>query len=221
MTPVFTGLIEDLGALVRADRRSDALVMTVRPAAIAVAGLGLGESIAHDGVCLTVTATHGDSYEVLAGAETLAKTTLGERRVGDKLHLERALALGDRLGGHLVAGHVDGVGELVSRVDRGANLVLTYRPPAPLLRYVIVKGSIAIDGVSLTVATVDSQSFQVSIIPHTGAETILLEKKLGDTVNLECDIIGKYVEKLLGLSPKTQTKQSNLSEAFLQENGFF
>jgi riboflavin synthase len=197
MTPVFTGLIEDLGALVRADRRSDALVMTVRPAAIAVAGLGLGESIAHDGVCLTVTATHGDSYEVLAGAETLAKTTLGERRVGDKLHLERALALGDRLGGHLVAGHVDGVGELVSRVDRGANLVLTYRPPAPLLRYVIVKGSIAIDGVSLTVNAVDEATFAVAIIPHTVGATHLGQRRPGARVNLEVDLIGKYVERLV------------------------
>ena len=197
MTPVFTGLIEDLGTIVRADRRSDALVMTVRPAAIAVAGLGLGESIAHDGVCLTVTATHGDSYEVLAGAETLAKTTLGERRVGDKLHLERALALGARLGGHLVAGHVDGVGELVSRVDRGANLVLTYRPPAPLLRYVIVKGSIAIDGVSLTVNAVDEATFAVAIIPHTVGATHLGQRRPGARVNLEVDLIGKYVERLV------------------------
>jgi len=197
MTPVFTGLIEDLGTIVRADRRSDALVLTVRPTAIAVTALGLGESIAHDGVCLTVTATHGDSYEVLAGAETLAKTTLGERRVGDRLHLERALALGARLGGHLVAGHVDGVGELVSRVDRGANLVLTYRPPAPLLRYVIVKGSIAIDGVSLTVNAVDETSFAVAIIPHTVGATHLGQRRPGARVNLEVDLIGKYVERLV------------------------
>ena len=192
MTPVFTGLIEDLGTIVRADRRSDALVLTVRPAAIAVTALGLGESIAHDGVCLTVTATHGDSYEVLAGAETLAKTTLGERRVGDRVHLERALALGARLGGHLVAGHVDGVGELVSRVDRGANL-----PPAPLLRYVIVKGSIAIDGVSLTVNAVDETSFAVAIIPHTVGATHLGQRRPGARVNLEVDLIGKYVERLV------------------------
>ncbi len=197
MTPVFTGLIEDLGTIVRADRRSDALVLTVRPAAIPVSELGLGESIAHDGVCLTVTARHGDSYEVLAGAETLARTTLGERRVGDRLHLERALALGARLGGHLVAGHVDGVGELVSRVDRGANLVLTYRPPAGLLRYVIVKGSIAIDGVSLTVNAVDEATFAVAIIPHTVGATHLGQRRPGARVNLEVDLIGKYVERLV------------------------
>lgn len=195
---MFTGLIEDLGTVVRADRRSDALVLTVRPAALPVGELHLGDSIAHDGVCLTVTAIHGDSYQVLAGAETLSKTTLGERRVGDRLHLERALALGARLGGHLVAGHVDAVGELVSRVDRGANLVLGYRPPAELLRYVIVKGSIAIDGVSLTVNSVDEVGFAVAIIPHTQTATHLGAKRPGARVNLEVDLIGKYVEKLLG-----------------------
>jgi riboflavin synthase len=194
---VFTGLIEDRGLVVRADRRSDALVLSVRPEKLPVAELGLGESIAHDGVCLTVTAVHGDRYEVLAGSETLAKTTLGERRVGERLHLERALALGARLGGHLVAGHVDGVGELVARVDRGANIVLTYRPPPALLRYVIVKGSIAIDGVSLTVNTVLPDTFSVAIIPHTAGATHLAERRPGARCNLEVDLIGKYVERLV------------------------
>jgi riboflavin synthase len=194
---MFTGLIEDLGTIARADRRSDALILTVRPARLAVAELGLGDSIAHDGACLTVTERGADSYQVLAGAETLAKTTLGERRVGDRLHLERAMVLGARLGGHLVAGHIDGVGELVSRVDRGANLVLTFRPPAPLLRYFIVKGSIAIDGVSLTVNTVDDTSFSVAIIPHTVTATHLADRRPGARVNLEVDLIGKYVERLV------------------------
>lgn len=195
---MFTGLVEDLGTIARADRRSDALVFTVRPRAIAVTGLALGESIAHDGVCLTVTQLHRDTYEVLAGAETLARTTLGERRVGDRLHLERALALGARLGGHMVAGHVDGVGELIARQDRGANIVLTFRPPPALLRYIVEKGSIAIDGVSLTVNAVDDVSFAVAIIPHTVDATHLAERRPGARVNLEVDLIGKYVEKLLG-----------------------
>jgi len=195
---VFTGLVEDLGTVTRADRRSDAMVFTVRPAAIRVADLALGESIAHDGVCLTVTQVHRDAYEVLAGAETLARTTLGQRRVGEVLHLERALALGARLGGHMVAGHVDGVGELMSRQDRGANIVLQYRPPAPLLRYIVEKGSIAIDGVSLTVNRVDADGFAVAIIPHTVTATHLGARRTGARVNLEVDLIGKYVEKLLG-----------------------
>ncbi|HUQ01560.1 MAG TPA: riboflavin synthase [Kofleriaceae bacterium] len=198
---VFTGLVEDIGIVARADRRSDALVLSVRPAAIDVKTLALGESICHDGVCLTVTdsgSTGGGAYTVLAGAETLARTTLGRVRVGSKLNLERALAAGARLGGHLVAGHVDGTGELAARVDRGANLVLTFRTPPALLRYIVEKGSIAIDGISLTVNRVDDTGFDVAIIPHTALVTTLGARRPGDHVNLEVDVIGKYVEKLLG-----------------------
>jgi riboflavin synthase len=195
---VFTGLVEDLGTVARADRRSDALVLTVRPQRLPTAELALGESICHDGVCLTVTHVEPGTYTVLAGAETLARTTLGRVRVGTRLNLERALAAGARLGGHLVAGHVDGTGELSARVDRGANLVLTVRAAPALLRYVVEKGSIAIDGVSLTVNRVDGDGFDVAIIPHTAAETTLGLRRPGDPVNLEVDVIGKYVEKLLG-----------------------
>ena len=197
---MFTGLVEDLGAVVRADRRSDALVLTIRPATIDVATLALGESIAHDGACLTVTVTGtaAGTYSVLAGAETLARSTLGGVRVGSKLHLERALALGERLGGHMVAGHVDGTGEVIARRDLGANLVLTIAAPAALLRYVVVKGSIAVDGVSLTVNRVDDAGFDIALIPHTVTATHLGERRPGGRVNLEVDLIGKYVEKLLG-----------------------
>jgi riboflavin synthase len=195
---MFTGLIEDLGTVVRADRRSDALVMTVRPAAIDVATLAIGESIAHDGVCLTVTERGAGTYAVLAGAETLARSTLERVRVGTRLHLERALALGDRLGGHMVAGHVDCTGEVVARRDEGANLVLTIAAAPALLRYVVAKGSIAVDGVSLTVNRVDERAFDVALIPHTVAATTLGERRPGGRVNLEVDLIGKYVEKLLG-----------------------
>lgn len=195
---VFTGLVEDIGTVVRADRRSDALVLVVRPGRIPVAELALGESVSHDGVCLTVTAVDAGTYTVLAGAETLARTTLGRVRAGTRLNLERALAAGARLGGHLVAGHVDGTGELMARVDRGANLVLTFRAAPALLRYVVEKGSIAIDGISLTVNRVDDTGFDVAIIPHTLEQTTLGGRRPGDPVNLEVDVIGKYVEKLLG-----------------------
>lgn len=195
---MFTGLVEDLGTVVRADRRSDALVLAVRPAAIDVATLAIGESVAHDGVCLTVTERGGGTYVVLAGGETLARTTLGQARVGTRLHLERAMALGDRLGGHLVAGHVDGVGEVIARRDLGANLVLTIAAPPALLRYVVEKGSIAVDGTSLTVNRVDDVGFDVALIPHTVTATTLGERRPGARVNLEVDLIGKYVEKLLG-----------------------
>jgi riboflavin synthase len=197
-TVVFTGLVEDIGTVARADRRSDALVLAVRPAAIDVKTLAIGESVCHDGVCLTVTEAASGTYTVLAGAETLARTTLGRVRVGTKLNLERALAAGARLGGHLVAGHVDGTGELTARVDRGANLVLSFRAAPALLRYIVEKGSIAIDGISLTVNRVDDTGFDVAIIPHTAEVTTLGARRPGDPVNLEVDVIGKYVEKLLG-----------------------
>ncbi len=212
---MFTGLVEDLGTVARTDRRSDALVLTIHPAAIDVATLALGESIAHDGVCLTVTGradagkgARASTYEVLAGAETLARTTLDRVRVGTRLHLERALAVGGRLGGHMVAGHVDGTGDVVARRDQGANLVLTIAAPAALLRYVVVKGSIAVDGVSLTVNRVDGAGFDVALIPHTVSATTLGERRPGARVNLEVDPIGKYVEKLLaGHLPGARTEE--------------
>lgn len=195
---MFTGLIEDVGTIAALQRRSDALVLTVRPKTIAVAELVIGESISHDGVCLTVTGIQSDSFTVLAGAETLGKTTLGRLRIGNKVNLERALRLGDRLGGHWVTGHIDGTGELVVRRDMGANILLGVRCSADLLRYIVAKGSIALCGVSLTVNSVDATSFSVAIIPHTNSNTSLADVHLGDAVNLEVDLIAKHVEKLLG-----------------------
>jgi riboflavin synthase len=193
---MFTGLITSLGKVVRADRRSDAQELTIAPQAWGTHDLLLGESIAHSGVCLTVTAIGAADFRVLAGAETLARTTLGQWRVGTMVNLERSLRMGDRLGGHWVAGHVDGTGRVSRRIDGGANLVLTVAAAPALLRYVVGKGSIAIEGVSLTVNAVDADSFSVAIIPHTRDATTLGRLHVGDPVNLEVDIIGKYVEKL-------------------------
>ncbi|MEO8551806.1 MAG: riboflavin synthase [Kofleriaceae bacterium] len=195
---MFTGLVEDLGTVVRADRRSDALVLAVKPSRLALAELKIGESICHDGACLTVTEVGRDAFTVLAGGETLARTTLDGVRVGSRLNLERSLRLGDRLGGHWVTGHIDGTGELAVRRDLGANLVLGVRAAPALLKYIVEKGSIAIAGVSLTVNAVDAETFSVAIIPHTREETTLGALKLGDRVNLETDLIAKHVEKLLG-----------------------
>jgi riboflavin synthase len=194
---MFTGLVEDVGTVVRADRRSDALILAVRPATIPLAELALGESVCHDGACLTVTEVTRDAFVVLAGAETLRRTTLGGVRVGTKLNLERSLRMGDRLGGHWVTGHVDDTGELAFRRDLGANLVLGVRAAPTLLRYVVEKGSIAIAGVSLTVNAVDAETFQVAIIPHTRDHTSLGALAVGDRVNLEADVIAKHVEKLV------------------------
>lgn len=195
---MFTGLVEDVGTVAAAERRADALVLTVRPARLPVAELALGESVSHDGVCLTVTETLGDRYVVLAGAETLRRTTLGGLRVSARVNLERALRAGDRLGGHLVSGHVDAVGAVSARRDLGANIVYTVAAGPEVLRYVVEKGSIAVDGISLTVNRVDAAGFDVAIIPHTAGATTLVGKQVGAPVNLEVDIVGKYVEKLLG-----------------------
>jgi riboflavin synthase len=195
---MFTGLVEDIGTVVRADRRGDALELVVRPVTMPVSEIRTGESVCHDGACLTVTVIADGAYTVLAGAETLARTTLGDVRVGTELNLERALRIGDRLGGHMVAGHVDGVGTILQRRDEGANLVYRVGADAGLLRYVVEKGSIALDGISLTVNRVDHEAFEVAIIPHTAEATTLSEKHAGARVNLEVDLIGKYVEKLLG-----------------------
>ncbi len=194
---MFTGLVEDIATVVRAERRSDSLALTVAPAGIDTSELALGESIAVDGVCLTVTSIDRGRFEMLAGAETLRRTSLGGLRAGSKVNLERALRAGDRLGGHMMQGHVDALGEIAARRDLGANLELTFRPPRELLRYVVEKGSIAVDGISLTVNRVDATSFSVALIPHTVENTALASKRVGDKVNLEADIIGKYVEKLL------------------------
>jgi riboflavin synthase len=196
---MFTGLVEDTGAIVSAEVRSDALVLGVRPHRIALAELAVGESVCHDGTCLTVTSIDPDlgAYYVLAGGETLARTTLGALRVGRRVNLERALRVGDRLGGHWVTGHIDGTGELIARTDLGANLVLGIRAAPALLRYIVEKGSIAAAGVSLTVNTVDAGGFSVAIIPHTRDHTTLGDLAPGDRVNLEVDILAKHVEKLV------------------------
>ena len=201
---MFTGLVEDLGTIVRMDRRSDAVILGIAPgspgtpATIDPAALALGESVAINGVCLTVTERDARHFTALAGGETLRRTNLGALRVQAKVNLERALRMGDRLGGHMVSGHVDAVGEIASRRDLGANLDISIRAPATALRYVIEKGSIAVDGISLTVNRVDDYSFAVALIPHTVDKTTLAGRRVGDKVNLEVDIIGKYVEKLLG-----------------------
>lgn len=194
---MFTGLVEDTGAIVSAERRGEALILGIRPARIALADLTVGESMCHDGACLTVTEIASDAYHVLAGNETLARTTLGRLQVGGRVNLERSLRLGDRLGGHWVTGHIDGSGELVARTDLGANLVLEFRAAPQLLRYVVEKGSIAVAGVSLTVNAVDAAGFSVAIIPHTRDHTTLGDLAVGDRVNLEVDILAKHVEKLV------------------------
>ncbi len=195
---MFTGLVEDVGRIERCERRSDAVVLSIASSVMADEELALGDSIAVDGVCLTVTEFSPGHFQVLAGAETLSKTTVKDLRVGSSINLQRALRVGDRLGGHIMQGHVDGLGTVKSRRDMGANLEFRFEPPRELMRYIIAKGSIAIDGISLTVNEVDGTSFTVALIPHTVVKTTLANKQVGAKVNLEVDVIGKYVESLLG-----------------------
>jgi len=202
---VFTGLVEDVGTVARVEPRAGTCLIEVRPAALAVDELAVGDSIAVDGVCLTVTSRGSGGFAVTAVDETLRRTTLGDLSAGHPVHLERALRLGDRLGGHLVQGHVDGVGTVAERRTAGDNLELTVRAAPPLLRYVVEKGSIAMDGVSLTVVRVDDNSFAVALIPHTARVTALGRKEVGGRVNLEVDMIAKYVERLLGAFPRVTT----------------
>lgn len=194
---MFTGLVEDVGTIVALERRADAVVALVAPRKIPLSELTVGESVCHDGACLTVTEITERGFTVLAGAETLARTTLGGWAEGARVNLERSLRLGDRLGGHWVTGHIDATAQLVERLDQGANLVLRFAPPPELLRYIVVKGSAAVAGVSLTVNAVDGDSFSVAIIPHTAEHTTLGEVAVGGRVNLEVDVLAKHVEKLV------------------------
>ncbi|PRY83010.1 riboflavin synthase [Alkalibacterium olivapovliticus] len=215
---MFTGIVEEIGEIKDIKRGSKSSELTVKASKV-LKDTVIGDSIMTSGVCLTVTHLDQDTFKADVMSETLNRTALGSLSKGSQLNLERALNLQTRLGGHMVSGHIDGTG-VITRFRKDDNAVwVTVEADKALLRYVIEKGSIAIDGISLTVVTVSETEFQVSIIPHTGEETTLLKHKIGDKVNLECDLIGKYVEKLLGLSSQSDNK-NELTEALLKTNGY-
>lgn len=214
---MFTGLIEEIGSVrhVVSGAEWGSIAIGCRNV---LSGTKIGDSIAVNGVCLTVTDLKKDGFTADVMAETLHRSSLGTLRQGDPVNLERAMPVDGRFGGHIVAGHIDGTGVL-SRKERIGNAVLLEISAAPAILYEIVeKGSIAIDGVSLTVVSVSENGFTVSIIPHTGAQTILLEKNTGSTVNLETDVIAKYVRRFT--SPAPEEKKTTLTLDFLRENGF-
>lgn len=215
---MFTGLIEDLGTVRELRKGSDSARLSVATA-IPMDELELGASIAVNGICLTVTNFGGGSFTADVSPETLSRSNLGALLPGSRVNLERALRLGDRLGGHWVSGHVDAVGTLKQAQRDGNAWRLTFRLPTEVNRYVVEKGSVAIDGISLTVNSVGDETFSVAIIPHTLALTTLKEAKVGARVNIETDILGKYVERLLGRSPRSESR-APVDLEFLAKHGF-
>ena len=211
---MFTGIIEEIGKVRRIEHGAKGARLTIQAKTV-LEDTRIGDSIATNGVCLTVVSMTDDSFSADVMAESLRRSSLGTLQGGSPVNLERAMAANGRFGGHIVSGHIDGTGTIASQKREDNAVWVKIKTPAPLLRYIVEKGSIAIDGVSLTVAAVTDTDFSVSIIPHTGAQTILLGKKPGDPVNLECDVIGKYVEKLTA-----PHKTGGISTNFLAENGF-
>lgn len=214
---MFTGIIEEVGT-VKAVKRSGTSSFIEIQAKKVLEDVHLGDSIAVNGVCLTVTHCDGSIFRADVMNETLSRSSLGSLTTGSLVNLERAMAADGRFGGHIVSGHIDGTGTVSDIRNDGIAVWYTITAPPLLLRYIVEKGSIAIDGISLTVAKVTETSFSVSIIPHTAAQTILGTKKTGDMVNLENDIIGKYVEKLM--KPAEAAPQSGITMEFLAKNGF-
>ena len=217
---MFTGLIEELGVVRSIKKNAEGAYIVVGASKI-LADLKIGDSVSVNGPCLTVTSFNQDSFTVFAMPETLKKSTLGGLTAGEKVNLERAMTLGGRLGGHLVSGHIDAVVTLTGRNPQGGAIILDFEAPHTLMRYIVTKGSVSLDGVSLTVVDTAESSFSVGLIPHTSAETTLGYRKIGLSVNLEVDLIGKYVEKML--TPRLETpggKKETLTMSLLQENGY-
>jgi riboflavin synthase len=212
---MFTGLIEDTGHIVAFTRHSEAGGLTVATS-LPLTEIALGDSVAVNGTCLTVTAKGNGTLSFDVSPESITRTTIGLLKNGSRVNLERALRLGDRLGGHIVSGHIDCCGRLITRENRSGNHQLQFSLPTEYARYLVEKGSVAIDGISLTVNSVSRNGFTVNIIPHTYASTTLEYIRVADQVNLETDIIGKYVERLTA----PWKPEGGLSMKTLTENGF-
>lgn len=223
MKSLFTGLIEEIGEI-------NSITKSTKSAQIAINAkyvldeLKIGDSIAVNGVCLTVTNFSSNKFLVDVMPETLRRSNLGKLKRGSRVNLERAMRVGERLGGHIVSGHIDGTGHINSIKKEDIATWLTIEASSNILKYIILKGSVALDGVSLTVADVSESYFKVSIIPHTKEETTLLGKNIGDEINIECDLIGKYVEKLLKFNDKYESEsrdnESKITEDMLKQAGF-
>lgn len=216
---IFTGLIIEVGRVRGVDRRADGAYLVIEARQV-LEGTRIGDSISINGVDLTVVEMGSGFFSADASLETLKRSTLGGFRAGSRVNLERALAVGERLGGHMVQGHVDGTGELLSVNPEGNAYRMRFWFPRELGRYIAMKGSITVDGISLTVAGLGADWFEVAIIPHTWRETILSELKNGDAVNLEVDVLAKYVERLMTADKDAADSGSKLTIEYLQEQGY-
>lgn len=217
---MFTGLVEELGKVRAITRGVKSVRLTIAASAI-MSDVKIGDSIAVNGTCLTVVEFTEKEFTADVMPETVKSTALADLKIGNIVNLERTLRLGDRFGGHIVSGHIDGVGTILSKEANDNAIIVKVKAGPEIMRYIMKKGSIAIDGISLTVVEYEGDWFTVSLIPHSASVTTLGFKKTGDIVNLEADVIGKYVEKLLGLhTPSKQGETSKVSMSFLQQHGF-
>ena len=214
---MFTGIVEEIGTVESVQKGPKSSTLRIKAKTV-LKETKTGDSICTNGVCLTVTQMDERSFMADVMAETMRKSNLGGLSPGSRVNLERAVALGGRLGGHLVSGHIDGTGTIRSLTREDNAIWISISASEPLLRYLAEKGSITVDGVSLTVARTESWGFRVSVIPHTQKETLLITRKPGDQVNLECDLLAKYVEKLLHYGRGQEG--GNLSQEYLKSMGF-
>ncbi len=220
---MFTGLVEEIGKISKITKGIKSYQFSIQAKKV-LSDLKLGDSIATNGVCLTVVEKSNSSFTVDIMAETVKLTNFNMMKIGDSVNLERAMRLSDRLGGHLVSGHIDGIGKITGIKREDIASIISIEAPEELLNQMLNKGSIAIDGISLTIIEVNNKYFQVSIIPHTSHETTLLKKKAGEFVNLETDMIGKYIMRFLHSNNIENSAKSKPSTAvtmdFLAQNGF-
>jgi len=217
---MFTGIIQAIGTIADMQAKGGDIALAINTAKLDLSDVALGDSIAVNGVCLTAIALTESGFTADVSRETLALTSLGSLSKGSEVNLEKALTLQTRLGGHLVSGHVDGLGEIKSRQNDGRSERFVITAPDDISRYIATKGSITIDGVSLTVNAVNGSDFEINIVPHTIQETIIEHYQVGTKVNLEVDIIARYLERLIQGGAVT-ADSSNITETFLAENGFY
>lgn len=219
---MFTGIIEAVGEIAALEKREGDLRLRIRTGKLDLSDVQLGDSIATNGVCLTVISLPGDGFWADVSLETLAYSSLADLSVGDAVNVEKALTLSTRLGGHMVSGHVDGLAEVISRVPDARSERFRLKAPGALAKYIAHKGSICIDGVSLTVNHVDGAEFELNIVPHTVQETIIKHYRVGTNVNIEVDQVARYLERLmLGDKAAQSSAKSGVTLALLAEHGFY